>query len=132
MPNRERAIELAPPPRVVTDEERRQHRRREERLGIAEMDEAAMAEWRRRFPDDVLDEETFYALRREEREAEAAAYRADRRTRKAAAIFNMELGEASDWAPNDSRWDDAYLESSSSSDDGIDWDDLLESSDDDE
>jgi hypothetical protein len=130
VPNRERAIELAPPPRVITDEERRQHRRREQRLGIAELDEEAMADWRRRFPQDVLDEEAFYERRREEREAERAAYREDRRTRKAAAIFNVELGEASDWAPNDPRYDDAFLESSSSSDDGIDWDDLT--SDDDE
>jgi hypothetical protein len=131
VPNRERAIELAPPPRVVTDEERRQHRRREQRLGIAELDEEAMAEWRRRFPHDVLDEEAFYERRREEREAERAAYREDRRTRKAAAIFNIELGEASDWPPDDPWFRDAFLESSSSSSDyGIDWDDLT--SDDDE
>ncbi|KAE8815677.1 Ethylene-responsive transcription factor CRF1 [Hordeum vulgare] len=43
------AQNLAPRPRVVTEEDRRRNRRRERHLSIAEMDEHAMAEWRRQF-----------------------------------------------------------------------------------
>ena len=50
VPTRERAQELAPLPRLSTDENRRDSRRREHHLGIAEMDEEAMALWRQRFP----------------------------------------------------------------------------------
>ena len=50
VPSRERAQELAPLPRLITDEDRRDNRRREHRLGIAEMDEEAMVQWRQRFP----------------------------------------------------------------------------------
>ena len=50
MPTWERAQELAPLPRLSTDEDRCDNRRREHRLGIAEMDEEAMALWRQRFP----------------------------------------------------------------------------------
>ena len=50
VPTRERAQELAPLPRLSTDEDRRDNRRREYRLGIAEMDEEAMALWRQHFP----------------------------------------------------------------------------------
>ena len=84
---RERAQELAPPPGLVTYEDHRDNRRRERRLGIAEMDDEAMAVWRRCFPEDVVNEREFYAQRR----AERAAYHEDRRTRKAVALFNIEL-----------------------------------------
>ncbi|KAE8794070.1 Ethylene-responsive transcription factor CRF1 [Hordeum vulgare] len=40
---RERAQELAPPPWLVTDEDHREKQWRKRRLGIAEMDEEAMA-----------------------------------------------------------------------------------------
>lgn len=115
VPTRERAIELAPPPRLVTDEERRQNRRREHRLGIAEMDEEAMEQWRQRFPQDIINEQQFYAQRRAEREekrALRAAYREDRRARKRAAEFNIALGEASSWDSNDDRYVDAFIETS--------------------
>ena len=61
MPTRERAQELAPSPRLITDEDRRDNRRRERCLGIAEMDEEAMALWRQRFPRDIVNEHEFYA-----------------------------------------------------------------------
>ncbi|KAE8794756.1 Ethylene-responsive transcription factor CRF1 [Hordeum vulgare] len=83
--------------------------RRECRLSIAEMDEHVMAEWRRQFPQDVLDEREFFAQRRAERRAEQAAYREDRRTRKQAALFLMELKESSTWSSNNERWGDAFI-----------------------
>ena len=98
MPTRERAQELAPLPRLSTDEDRRDNRRWEHRLGIAEMDEEAMALWRQHFPQDIINEREFYAQRRAERDkrrAERAAYREDKRRRKADAQFNMRLGAAS-------------------------------------
>ncbi|KAI5016646.1 hypothetical protein ZWY2020_006497 [Hordeum vulgare] len=101
---REWAQRLAPPPRVVIEEDRRQNRRWDRRLGIAEMDEHAMAAWRQEFLHDVLDERAFFAERKAERRAKRAAYREDRRTRKQAALFNMELKEASTWSSDDDRW----------------------------
>ena len=50
VPTRERAQELVPLPRLITDDDRRNNQRQEHRLGIAEMDEEAMALWRQRFP----------------------------------------------------------------------------------
>ena len=75
---REQEQELAPLPWISTDEDRRDNRRREHRLGIAEMDEEAMALWRQHFPHDIIKEREFYAQRRAEgdkRRAERAAYR---------------------------------------------------------
>ena len=60
VPTRERVQELAPLPRLSTDEDRRDNRRREHRLGIAEMDEEAMALWRQHFPQDIINEREFY------------------------------------------------------------------------
>ncbi|KAI4997423.1 hypothetical protein ZWY2020_052765 [Hordeum vulgare] len=42
------AHDLAPPPRLITDHVREDHRRRQRCLLVAEEDERAMAEWRRR------------------------------------------------------------------------------------
>ncbi|KAE8769269.1 T-complex protein 1 subunit eta [Hordeum vulgare] len=84
------AHNLAPHPRVVTEEHRRRIRRREHRLNIAEMNEHAMAEWCRQFPQDVLDEREFFTqmrTERAERRAQQAAYHEDRRTRKQVALF---------------------------------------------
>ena len=95
---RERAQELAPFPRLTTDEDRRKHRRREHRLSLAKMDEEAMAVWRQRFPQDIINEEQFFAERsaeREERRKERAAYREDKRTRSAVTKYNIALGDAS-------------------------------------
>ncbi|KAE8802918.1 Ethylene-responsive transcription factor CRF1 [Hordeum vulgare] len=50
------AQNFAPRPRVVTEKDGRRNRRQQRRLSIAEMDEHAMAEWRRQFPQDVIDE----------------------------------------------------------------------------
>ena len=49
VPTRERAQELAPLPRLSTDEDHRDNRRWEHRLGIAEMDEEAIALWSQHF-----------------------------------------------------------------------------------
>ncbi|KAI4986855.1 hypothetical protein ZWY2020_019485 [Hordeum vulgare] len=102
---REWAQRLAPPRRVVTEEDHRQNRRRERHLGIAEMDEHVMTAWRQQFPHDVLEARAFFAQRR----AERAVYREDSRTRKQAALFNMELKGASTWDSDDERWADAFI-----------------------
>lgn len=115
VPTRERAQELAPLPRLITDEDRRDNRRREHRLGITEMDEEAMALWRQHFPQDIINEREFYAQRRAERDkrrAERAAYREDKRRRKADAQFNMRLGAASPWESDDDRYLHAYSQTS--------------------
>ncbi|XP_048556435.1 uncharacterized protein LOC125537168 [Triticum urartu] len=111
----ERAQELAPLPRLITDKDRRDNRRREHRLGIAEMDEEAMALWRQRFLQDIINEREFYTQRRMERDkrmAERAAYREDKRRRKADAQFNMRLGAASPWESDDDRYLHAYSQTS--------------------
>ena len=107
--------DLAHLPRLFTDEDRRDNRRRQRRLAIVEMDVEAMAEWRERFPQDIVNERQFYKQRRTEREArrkERAAYREDKRARKQAAQLNMKLGEASSWDSEDERYADAYLQTS--------------------
>ncbi|XP_020194195.1 uncharacterized protein [Aegilops tauschii subsp. strangulata] len=107
----ERPQELAPFPRLITNEDRRKNRRRERRLSLAEMDEEAMALWRQRFPQDIINEEQFFAERRAERK-ERTAYREDKRTRKAVAKYNMPLGDASSWDSRDDRFLDAYAQTS--------------------
>ncbi|KAI4984780.1 hypothetical protein ZWY2020_017410, partial [Hordeum vulgare] len=107
------AAEPSPRPRVVTDKDRRRNRRRERRLSIAEMDENAMEAWRLQFPHDILDGRQFFVQRRAKR-AEQAAYHADRRTWKQAALFEMELKEASTWSSDDERWYDALITSEES------------------
>ncbi|KAE8767895.1 Ethylene-responsive transcription factor CRF1 [Hordeum vulgare] len=106
---RESAQRLAPSPRVVTENGLCRNRRRECRLGITEMDEHAIAEWRQQFSQDVLHERAFFAQRMEERRAKQAAYREDRRTRKQATLFNMELKEALTWSSDDERWVDTFV-----------------------
>ena len=62
------------------------------------MDEEAMALWLQHFPQDIINERGFYVQRRAERDkrrVERAAYREDKRRRKADAQFNMWLGAAS-------------------------------------
>ena len=115
VPTRERAQELAPLPRLITDEDHRDNQRREHRLGIAKMDEEAMALWCQHFPHDIINEREFYEQRRAERDkrrAERAAYREDKRRRKADAQFNMRLGAASPWASDDDRYLHAYSQTS--------------------
>ncbi|KAE8802341.1 t-complex protein 1 subunit eta [Hordeum vulgare] len=106
---REWAQRLAPPPRVVTEDDRCRNRRQEHRLGIARMDERAMAVWRQQFLHDVLDERAFFTQKRAERRAEQAAYRGDRRTRKQAVLFNMELEGALTWSSDDEQWADDFI-----------------------
>ena len=109
------AQELTPLPRLSTNEDRRDNRKREHRLGIAEMDEEAMALWCQHFPQDIINEREFYAQRRAERDkrrAERAAYCEDKRRRKAVAQFNMRLGAASPWEYGDNRYLHAYSQTS--------------------
>jgi len=115
VPTWERAQELAPLPYLSTDEDCRDNRRREHHLGIAEMDEEAMALWRQHFAQDIINEREFYAQRRAERDkrrAERAAYREDKRRRQADAQFNMRLGGALPWESDDDRYLYAYSQTS--------------------
>ncbi|SPT16417.1 unnamed protein product [Triticum aestivum] len=110
----QQAQDLAPLPRLFTDDDRRDNRRWQRRLAIVEMDVEAMAVWRERFPQDIVNERQFYKQRRTEREArrtERAAYREDMRARKQAAQL-MKLGEASSWDSEDERYADAYIQTS--------------------
>ena len=79
------------------------------------MDEEAMALWRQCFPQDIINEREFYAQRRAERDKrreERAAYREDKRRRKADAQYNMRLGAASPWESDDDRYLHAHIETS--------------------
>ena len=74
-----------------------------------------MALWRQHFPQDIINECEFYAQRRAERDkrrVERAAYREDKRRRKADAQFNMRLGAASPCESNDDRYIESYIETS--------------------
>ena len=60
-------------------------------------------------------QERFFAERRterEERRKERAAYREDKRTRKAVAKYNEALGDASSWDSGDERFLNAYAPTS--------------------
>ena len=90
VPTRERAQELAPLSRL-------------------------RALWHQHIPRDIINEREFYAQRRAERDkrrAERAAYREDKRRRKADAQFNMRLGAASPWESDDDRYLHAYSQTS--------------------
>ncbi|XP_020177597.1 uncharacterized protein [Aegilops tauschii subsp. strangulata] len=111
-----------PPPRLSTDMDRADHARRQRRLLIAEEDELAMAEWRRRHPEDVTDERAYWA----ERTARRRAERADRRRRKALANAQSDIvaaGGRSIFTSDDERWDDMWLDTSDNTDEDDDDDD---------
>ncbi|KAE8805953.1 Glutamyl-tRNA(Gln) amidotransferase subunit A [Hordeum vulgare] len=69
------------------------------------MDEEAMALWRQRFLQDVVNENTFWAKRRATRRAE----RVDMHRRKALAISQCELGQALFFDEDDPRWEHMFL-----------------------
>ncbi|XP_020199526.1 uncharacterized protein [Aegilops tauschii subsp. strangulata] len=123
---REEAQRVAPPPRLIIDMDRADHAWRQRRLLIAEEDERAMAEWRRRHPEDVTDERAYWA----ERTGRRCAKRADRRRQKALANAQCDIVEAggrSIFTSDDERWDDIWLDTSDNTnedDDGDDGSDL--------
>ncbi|XP_048542846.1 ethylene-responsive transcription factor ERF071-like [Triticum urartu] len=86
---RQQAQDVAPPPRLITDQDRGEHARLQRRLLIAKEDERAMAEWRRRHPDDVADEQAYWAKQTTKRREE----RLDRRRRKALALSQCDIVE---------------------------------------
>nr|XP_020171090.1 uncharacterized protein LOC109756651 [Aegilops tauschii subsp. strangulata] len=74
-------------------------------------DERAMAEWRRRHPEDVWAENASWA----ERTAKRRAERLERRRRKALAISQcdiVEVGGVSIFGDNDPRWEDMWIDTS--------------------
>nr|XP_040256497.1 uncharacterized protein LOC109770296 [Aegilops tauschii subsp. strangulata] len=120
---RQQAQDVAPPPRLITDQDRAEHTRRQRRLLIAEEDERGMVEWRRRHPEEVANEQAYWA----ERTAKRRADRLDRRRRKALALSQCDIVEAggqSIFTANDPRWDDMWLDTSDqTSEDDDDYDD---------
>ncbi|XP_020187908.1 uncharacterized protein [Aegilops tauschii subsp. strangulata] len=119
---REQAQAVAPPPRLITDLDRAEHRRRQRRLLIVEEDERAMAEWRRRHPEDVANGCAFLA----ERTARRRAERADKCRRKALAISQCDLvnaGGKSFFSSDDDRWDDVWICTLDNTSEGDDEDD---------
>ena len=66
---REQVQAVAPLPCLITVQDHEEHRRRQRRLLIVEQDERAMAEWRRRHPEDVANERTYWAERTARRRA---------------------------------------------------------------
>ena len=105
---REQAQRVAPPPRLITDMDRADHARRQRRLLIAEEDERAMAEWRRRHPKNVADEHVYWA----ERTARRRAERTGRRQRKALANEQYDIvsaGGRSFFTADDECWDDIWI-----------------------
>nr|XP_051221199.1 dehydration-responsive element-binding protein 1A-like [Lolium perenne] len=79
---REQTEMLSPPPPAITREQQRRQRELEQRLLIAERDEAMRLEWARRFPKDVTTTEAFYA-QKEEKAAAKAKKKANRDKRRA-------------------------------------------------
>ncbi|XP_037444300.1 ethylene-responsive transcription factor RAP2-3-like [Triticum dicoccoides] len=120
---REQAQRVAPPPRLITDQDHADHVRLQRCLLFIEEDERAMVEWRQRHPEDVAAENAFWA----ERTARRRAERANMRRRKALAISQCDIVEASRtsiFSPNDDRWDDMWLDTSDNTtedDDDDDW-----------
>nr|XP_020185389.1 uncharacterized protein LOC109771089 [Aegilops tauschii subsp. strangulata] len=102
--------------------DRANHARRQRRLLVAEEDERAMAEWRRRHPEDVTDERAYWA----ERTARRRVVREDRHRRKALANTQCDIVEAggrSIFTSDDERWDDIWLDTSDNTDEDDDGDD---------
>ncbi|XBI39174.1 hypothetical protein VPH35_124007 [Triticum aestivum] len=120
---REQAQRIAPPPRLITDMDCVDHARRQRRLLIAEEDERAMAEWRRRHPEDVTDERAYWA----EMTARRRVKQADRRRRKALANAQSDIvaaGGRSIFTSDDERWLDIWLDTSDDTDEDDDGSDL--------
>ncbi|KAE8774533.1 Protein TRANSPARENT TESTA 12 [Hordeum vulgare] len=110
---RKEAQDPAPPPRLIYDQDRQEHRRQQCRLLVAKEDERAMAEWRRRHPEDVVVENAFWA----ERTARRREERQDRRRCKLLAISQclaVNSGGTSIFTSDDERWEDAWLSTSDS------------------
>ncbi|XP_020201401.1 uncharacterized protein [Aegilops tauschii subsp. strangulata] len=116
---RQQAQDVAPLPRLITDQDRAEHARRQRRLLVTEEDERAMTEWRRHHPEDVANEEAFWARRRAER--------LDRHRRKALALSQCEIaqnGGQTIFSSDDDRWKDMWIDTSDqTSEDGDDDDD---------
>ncbi|XBI35995.1 hypothetical protein VPH35_121589 [Triticum aestivum] len=111
----QQALARAPPPRLNTAQDRAEHAERQRRLLVAQEDERVMGEWRRRHPEDVAYEQSYWARRREEDTRRRRAVRLDRRRRKALANVQSDLVESggqSFFTPDDYRWLDIWLDTS--------------------
>jgi hypothetical protein len=61
---------------LITAEQHRRHQQLQRRFAIAHADEFAMEVWAAAFPQDVLDERTFYAQNKVERRTKKEAIHA--------------------------------------------------------
>jgi hypothetical protein len=75
--------DLAPPSRFVTDEDKRRHKALQQWLYHAIKDERLMAEWKRRFPEDVQTMRAFYIESKGVRKASRVARRIDKAEHRA-------------------------------------------------
>uniref|UniRef100_A0A8I6XMS0 Uncharacterized protein n=1 Tax=Hordeum vulgare subsp. vulgare TaxID=112509 RepID=A0A8I6XMS0_HORVV len=125
----QQALDVAPPPCLNSAQDRAEHTARQRRLLVAQEDKRVMAEWRRRYPEDVAYEQDYWARRREEDTRRRREERLDRRRRKALASAQADIvaGDGrSFFAENDDRWLDIWLSTSDNTnddDDGDDWSD---------
>ena len=106
-----------------------EHAERQRRLLVAQEDERVMTDWRRRHPEDVTYEQSYWARRREEDTRRHRNSRLGRRRRKALANAQSDIvvaGGRSFFTENDGRWLDIWLDTSDdtaeddNSDDGSD------------
>uniref|UniRef100_A0A8I6XLR0 AP2/ERF domain-containing protein n=1 Tax=Hordeum vulgare subsp. vulgare TaxID=112509 RepID=A0A8I6XLR0_HORVV len=128
----QQALDVAPPPRVNSAQDRAEHTARQRRLLVAQEDERVMADWRRRHPEDVAYEQSYWARRREEDTRRRRKERLDKRRRKALASAQADLvnaGGSSFFTEEDERWFDIWLSTSDDTnddddgaDDWSDWD----------
>ena len=121
----QQALDVAPPARLNTAEDRAEHAERQCRLLLAQEDELVMGEWRRRHPEDIAHEQSYWARRREEDTRRRHNSRVERRRRKALANARSDIvaaGGRSFFTENDDRWLDIWLDTSDDTDEYDDGD----------
>ncbi|CAM0911099.1 unnamed protein product [Alopecurus aequalis] len=112
-PNDATTAEQAPPPQLNSAEERERQRVVNEHLLVARNDERVMAEYRRRHPEDVEAERSYFAAQR----AQRVARREDRRRCRRDSEEHYDNPDAQPvWHPDDPRWLDIYLSEDNTTD----------------
>ncbi|CAM0944588.1 unnamed protein product [Alopecurus aequalis] len=107
----EQAAPLAPPLQLNSAEERQ--RVVNEHLLVARHDERVMAEYRRRHPEDVEAERSYFASQR----AQRVARREDMRRRRRESEEHYDNPDAQPvWHPDYPRWLDIYLSEDNTTD----------------
>ena len=95
---------------LVTAEQRNRRHELQRRLTIAEADERAMEAWAAAFPQDVLDEQAFFAQKKEEHRAARAARNAEKAKLRAAKRFiDAQYTGSQTIHDDDERWVDLTI-----------------------